>query len=143
MFGKSRWLKRLNAAILVIGGAALIGVGGWWVWYNAEFVTSTERARGEVVELVSRRGAKGMKLYFPVVRYRPGETAAPAMFTARPGLWPSPFAVGDAVTVAYRPGDPPEAAIVSFWTLWFLPTTSILLGAACLFAGWDVARKAG
>jgi hypothetical protein len=143
MFGSSRWLKRLNAAVLVAGGAMLLFLGIWWGWFNADFIRDAERAPGEVVELIARRSAKGMTLYYPVVRYRPGADAAPVDFTARPGLWPSPFEVGDGVSVAYRPGAPAEAMIVSFWMLWFLPAASILLGLACLYAGRDVARKAG
>lgn len=143
MSGKSKWLKRLNAAVLIAGGAMLIVLGGWWGWFNADFIRGAERSRGEVVELIGRRSAKGMTLYYPVVRYRPGADAAPVDFTAKPGLWPSPFEVGDGVTVAWRLSDPTEAVIVSFWTLWFLPAASILLGLACLYAGRDVARKAG
>ena len=81
-------------------------------------------------------------LYYPVVRYRPIGDAGETVFTAKPGLWPSPFDVGDAVTVAYEPADPEDAKIVSVWMLWFLPGAMLLLGIGCLIAGWNTAKKA-
>jgi len=64
------------------------------------------------------------------------------VFKAGPGLWPSPFAVGDAVTVAYDRDAREHAMIGSFWTLWFLPAATAALGVACVFAGRDSLRKA-
>ena len=92
-------------------------------------------APGTVIEVVGERGAKGTKLYHPLVRYEPAPGGASVTFKAEPGMWPSPFDVGDAVTVAYDQDDPSDANIVSFWTLWMLPLTLLAFGLGCLIAG--------
>ena len=80
-------------------------------------------------------------MYYPLVRYRPPPDGASITFKAKPGMWPSPFDVDDRVTVAYNEHDPEDAKIVSFWTLWFLPATLILFGAACLIGGRQTLAK--
>lgn len=108
--------------------------GAGFTFVNANFLRNSARAEGLVIEVVGKRGARGMMLYYPVVRFRPAERDASVIFKARPGLWPSPFDVGDRVTVAYDARDPDRAKIVSFWMLWFLPGAMMMLGLGCLFA---------
>lgn len=131
-----RTLKsRLSAAVLLVGGVALCLTGIWITVANVDFLRHSKRAPGVVVEIVGERGAKGTKLYHPVVRYHPPAEGANVMFKAEPGMWPSLFDVGDGVTVAYREDDPEDAKIVSFWMLWFLPATIISFGVGCLIGG--------
>lgn len=140
LLGKS--LKdRLTAALLIVGGVAFLFVGGWIAFVNVDFMRHSSRAPGTVVEVVGERGVKGGTLYHPIVRYRPRPEGAGVTFKAEPGMWPSPFDVGDVVTVAYREEDPSDANIVSFWTLWMLPLTLFLFGAGCLVAGWHTLKK--
>ena len=115
--------------------------GIWIAIATLDFVRHAERASGTVTEVVGERGARGSKLCFPVVRYRPREQGSSVVFKARPGLWPSPFSVGDDVIVAYKKDDPNDAKIVSFWTLWFMPAVLTLFGLACLLAGLHTLRK--
>lgn len=137
-----RLLKRLNAAVLLAGGAALVAGGVWFGYAHYDFLRDSERAPGQVVEVVAKRGVRGTTLYHPVVRYRLRSRDSDIEFTARPGLWPGLFEAGEAVTVAYRPDEPEAAKLVSFWMLWFLPAVMVLFGLACLYAGRDVLRKA-
>lgn len=133
--------KTLQSLFLLLGGIAMIVAGSWIATSNAGFVLAAQRAPGIVVDL-SKRRVRGATLYHPVVRFRPAAFETPVQFTAQPGLWPSPFDVGDEVTVLYDNADPADARIESFWTLWFLPLATALLGAACLFAAWDIRRRA-
>lgn len=137
-----RTQKRLTGFFLVLGGLAMVVGGIWFGAAHFNFVRAAERASGVVTKIVGKRGARGMTLYHPVVRFRPAEGVDEFVFTAKPGLWPSPFAVGDEVTVAYDPDAPEQAMIVSFWTLWFLPAAMAALGLACVFAGRDTLKKA-
>lgn len=133
---------RLSAAVLLVGGAAMVFGGMWLVIGNAGFLRHAARAPGTVIDVVGERGVRG-RMYYPVVRYRTRRDGAGVTFKAKPGLmWASPFDVGERVTVAYDEGDPRDAKIVSFWTLWLMPASLVLLGAACLFAGWHTLRKA-
>lgn len=134
--------RRLTAGILLVGGVALVLTGLWFVTANANLLRHAERAPGEVVDIVEERGARGAKLYYPVVRYRPRQQDASITFKATPGLvWASPFDVGERVTVAYKEGDPEDAMIVSFWMLWFMPVILMVFGAGCLFAGRQTLAK--
>lgn len=134
--------NRLTAAFLLIGGVALILAGAWFVIINANFIRHAERAPGTVIDVVSERGARGAKLYHPIVRYRPRQQGNSVTFKANPGLlWSSPFDIGDRVTVAYNEDDPEDAKIVSFWMLWLLPITLIVFGAGCLLGGRETLAK--
>jgi len=84
---------------------------------------------------VAKRSAKGMTLYHPQVTFVTPRDGRPVNFRSRIGLWPSPFAVGEKVTVAFDPADPGTAKIVSIWTLWFLPGCMIALGLLAVVLG--------
>ena len=129
-FAKSRFV----GVVLVVGGVGLcLGAIGF-VGKTAAFLDAAERGRGRVVEVVEERGVRGTAQRRPVVRFRePGGDSV--TFESRFALWPSPFAAGDAVEVAFDPDDPQEAEIHSFWTLWFMPAVMFLFGAACAAAG--------
>lgn len=127
---------RLKAIVLVLGGLVLAVGGVAFVLAHLAFLDTAERAPGEVVAIARERGVRGMPLHFAIVRYRPPESREPLEFKAKPGLWPSSFSVGDRVVVAYDPVEPANAKIVSFWTLWFLPGAMVVLGFACIGAGW-------
>lgn len=138
--------ERLKAVVLVLGGLALGGAGVGFVLAHIAFLDSAQRVPGEVVAIARERGVRGMPLHFAIVRYRPPGSPEPLEFKAKPGLWPLPFSVGQGVVVAYDPGDPADAKIVSFWTLWFLPAAMVALGIACAVAGrltWMKAAPAG
>lgn len=121
----------------------MIFAGAWLVIGNANFIRHAARAPGTVINVVGERGVRGT-MYYPVVRYQPRRSGASVTFKAKPGLmWASPFDVGERVTVAYDQGDPQDAKIVSFWTLWLMPASLMLLGAGSLFAGrHTLAKKA-
>jgi len=110
--------------IMMLLGLGLAGGGGWFAYAHAAFVADSQRATGTVVRLVAKRSAKGMMLYHPEVTFR-----------SRVGLWPAAFTVGEKVVVAFGPGEPGTAKIVSVWTLWFLPGCMIALGLLALILG--------
>ncbi len=137
-----KWAESYAAAVyMMIAGLGLAGAGVWFTADNAVFLSKAGRVAGTVVSLEKVRGAKGTPIYYPMVRFQHAEIEEPVMFKSRPGLWPSPFAVGDKVTVAYPRADPVNARVVSFWTLWFLPACMILLGAGSMFAGRSALTK--
>ena len=131
-----KWAESYIAAVyMMIAGLGLVGAGVWFTAAAAIFLSKSGRVAGTVVSIEKVRGAKGTPLYYPMVRYQPAEIGELVMFKSRPGLWPSPFAAGDKVTVACVPDDPASARVVSFWTLWFLPACMILLGTGSMIAG--------
>lgn len=119
----------------------MIGVGIYFTTSHIKFVHSAERTTGVIIEILSKRTAKGTKLYNPIVRYQPLEYEGSIQFTARPGLWSWLYKVGEEVTVIYYIDNPHEAKIKSFWMLWFLPLITMLFGLMCLFVGWHSWQK--
>ena len=105
----------------------------WFTFDNYRFVRAAETAPGVVVAFHRQRGVRGSTRDHPVVRYRDPESGAVVEFESRFGVWPSPFTVGDDVTVAIRK-DPARIEIYSFWSLWFLPLLLALFGIACALA---------
>lgn len=137
--------KRLNpwmAAFLVLGGIGLGVAGVLWGREAKTFLDATDRTTGTVIELERERGARGMKLIYPRVRFALPNSAVSHTFRGKVGLWPSPFRVGDTVTVAYNPVDPEGAKIDSFWTIWLPPCVLLLFGLMCLAAGLHTLRGA-
>ena len=130
-----KWAESRAAAVyMVIAGLGLVGAGVWFIADSAVFLSEAARIDGTVIFLEKVRGGKGIPLYYPMVRYQRAGVREPVTFRSRPGLWPSPFAVGDQVTVAYTHGDPASARVVSIWTLWFVPACMILLGSGMTLA---------
>lgn len=124
------------AAVMILIGGGLFGVGGWFAFDHASLLANRQRSVGTVTEVVAKRSAKGMTLYRPVVTYtEPGSTRS-QIFREKTGLWPSPFAEGDEVEVVFDPAVPESARFVSFWTLWFLPARMIAVSLLAVALGW-------
>lgn len=134
-------LPALKAAFMILGGVAMITVGAWFGVANMRFAAHADHAPGIVIDIAKQRGSRGLMLHFPVVRFRPAERGSDTVFKARPGLWPSPYGIGDRVVVGYDAENPEDAKILSFWMLWFLPGITTLFGIACLFAGRHIVKK--
>lgn len=136
-------LHRYRWAVLYLflGGLAMV-IGGLWIGRDsAQFLEVAARAEGIVVGITEKRGVKGPAMDHAIVRFSPPETGPDIVFESKAGLWPSPFAVGDIVTVAYPPEEPEEAEIESFWTLWLLPAVMVVFGLLCSWIGWYGLRQ--
>lgn len=133
--------KRWAGYVLLIGGTAMAIGGIWFISQAAAFLDATARTDGTVIALERKRSAKGFDQDHPVVRFTVPETGETIELQSRFGMWPSPFAVGDAVEVAYDPADPARARIDSFWTLWFVPVLLVTFGLACIAAGTTTLRQ--
>ena len=83
-------VQRLKAAFLLAGGVVLIMIGVWLGVADLIFTQQASRASGVVTEIVGQRGARGMILYYPSVRFQPAGRPTGILFKAKPGLWPLP-----------------------------------------------------
>ncbi|HYD05377.1 MAG TPA: DUF3592 domain-containing protein [Reyranella sp.] len=154
MFGAVAWGLSRGADLAVLGeraflaiavGAAILGVVA--AWNASELYRTGLRAEGTVTEIRASRYtdqeevvlASGREYrrdvertsYAPVVRFTTAE-GREIEFLGRGGSGTS-YSEGDVVTVAYDPGRPIHAHIVSFVDLW-LPTV-VAWGIAILFGG--------
>lgn len=131
-----RWPR---IAILALGGVFLVAAALYWVAGVIELTAQGERAPGLVQDIEVRK-VRGTPLRHPVVIFEAGDDRL-VRITDRAGLWPSPFEIGQQVEVVYPPGQPREARVVSFWTLWLLPLLTLVFGSLCGLAAWDTWRK--
>lgn len=133
--------KRWAGYFLVVGGIVMAITGVWQIFGGQAFLDATARAEGTIVTLERERSAKGMAEDHPVVLFTAPESGVTFSFRSRFGVWPSPFAVGENVEVAYDPANPTRARINSFWTIWFMPFLITVFGFACLAAGSHTLRR--
>lgn len=125
--------------VLALGGMFLLAASVYWIAGAIELRAQGVRAPG-LVEDIEVRKVRGTPLRHPVVIFEtPGGQLA--RITDRSGLWPSPFEIGQQVEVIYPPGRPRDARVDSFWTLWLMPSATLVFGLLCAVAAWDTWRK--
>lgn len=114
------------------------------------FVSAATQTTGVVIALAEKHDAKRDSItYAPVFTFAT-ESGQTQSVTSSVATSPASYAVGDKVPVLYRPADPADAKIDSFWQLWFLPvlfagfgSTELLTGIVLLYiAHRKVMRKA-
>ncbi|HZR36040.1 MAG TPA: DUF3592 domain-containing protein [Nevskia sp.] len=107
--GIFKWVGLLAGGAM-LGGALLLGQ------HTRAFVARAQHASGEVVELVPHRSSDSTT-YAPAVRFvaADGQTIR---FVASFSSSPPAFAVGERVDVLYPAGQPDQAKINAFFSLW-------------------------
>ena len=134
-----------NIIYLFLAVGALMLLGGVLLTVSAaRFIARASSAPGTVIELRETRGGEGDTLYAPVVRYSPPGSGE-ITFVSSMASMPPAFSVGEAVQVLYAPGDPRDARIRSFGSLWFGPLVLTTMGL--IFTGGGLGfvlyRRAG
>ena len=90
-------------------------------------------APGTIVELESYM-SRQTRMYKPVFEYQSSDGKLHRVTYAN-GQSPSPYAVGDKVTVLYRPEAPTEAKVDAIHSMWLAPIMlGIAAGGALIFA---------
>lgn len=101
-------------------------------WHSLQFSLGTEEAVGTVIELQETKSRKGGASWHPVIRYVVDDKEFTLSNTGGTG-W-RPYAIGDSVTVLYRPESPQVAQLKTFTERWLFAIFSSLVGTlfACL-----------
>ena len=118
---------------MMIGGSicALVALASLLVGW--QFVRSSARADGRVIQMVEREGEHG-KLYVPVFVFR-DSSGAEHTVRSHTASYPPEHQVGDTVRVLYSPGSPQDAKTDRFFSLWGLPFVTGILAAFYLPLG--------
>lgn len=97
-------------------GSALLVVAALLYQHTRSFIGEATTAQGTVIELQPVR-SDGSTTYRPVVRFKDqrGETIE---FSSSSSSSPPSYSRGEIVTVLYRPGNPQDAQIDGFFSLW-------------------------
>ena len=130
-----RGKSKLSAVIGLLVSIGMIGGGVYWYNVNTAFVDTAVRTKGEVVDVkrieeTRRRDGRTREevTYYPVVEFDDGDGQTHE-FRSSAGSNPPAYSEGDRVEVLYDPGDPQQASINSFTSLWVGPLVTGGLGA--------------
>ena len=128
----------------VVLGVGLLVASAFAYRSTRTFLAGAAAAEGTIVAYAESRDQEGRLSYYPVVSFR-AKDGQRVEFQARTG-GSSRGPLGERVAVLYDPRNPHEAAINSFFSLWFAPLLLLALGLG--FAGIGAAllrhlRQAG
>ena len=119
------------AIILALPGIVFAIVGGVW-WFNVHrFVQSAEHAEGTVIELVESSGNQGGRTFSPVVEYTDHQ-GKQHKYRSNVNSNPSPYSVGDKVSILYDRDHPSSATIDHWLYLYLFPLVFGIIAAADL-----------
>ncbi|WP_271582568.1 DUF3592 domain-containing protein [Bradyrhizobium sp. CCBAU 45389] len=120
---------------LVLLGLGLVELGG-----TIAFLARAEQTDARFAGAVARSGGNhGGTFLYPTFRFTTREGRV-VTFTSSSGSTGQPYAEGERVRIAYDPGRPKDARLLSFLTLWIVP--SLLCGAGLLLVGGAVLVRA-
>lgn len=122
-------------AVLLLGfvvlGIGLLVASAFAYRSTRTFLASAASAEGTIVAYAESRDQEGHLSYYPVVSFR-AKDGQRVEFQAHTG-GSNRGPLGERVAVLYDPRSPHEAAINSFFSLWFAPLLLLALGLG--FAG--------
>lgn len=113
-------VQNIHWIIFALGFCLLLG-GGIWYLSNYVFIHNSESAEAVVIANIPK--SEGVS---PMVQFTT-ENNEVITYTSTTTQHPPQYAVGDTVTVYYKPADPQDATLDGFLNLWFGP---IMLGGA-------------
>lgn len=132
----------LAKAFLAVG-LSLAVAAGVCAAVVAQSNSSDRHADGTVVELVPS-GSGSSPRYRARVEFATS-AGTHVRFLSSISSNPPPARLGEHVDVRYRPDDPHDATINTYWQVWFLPTLLGIIAAPFLLvgAGFGIASRAG
>jgi uncharacterized membrane protein len=107
------------------------GLGLWQtqsVLYEVKHFSKTE---GQVVDVVSIKGRRGVTFYSPQVRFL-SQSGEVVIFVERTQNSNNTYQKGDRVKVLYNPENPADARVSVWWSLYLVPFSFVIIGGVTL-----------
>lgn len=123
--------------LLLLIGALFAAIGGIWLARQWWFIRHAALAGGVITALDERESASTddtSTLYYPVVRFQTA-TGQEIVSQSTTGSRPTPFHVGQAVTIYYDPANPADARIQSAFQLFGIGAAFMLFGILFVLIG--------
>ena len=126
-------MERFLYSIFAVVGLATLAFGVLSIPFTIMgFVDRSATTEGTVVGVEINNHMEGIS-YFPTVRFVTEDGRSIVFTSNTSGEWKD--RIGESVTVRYDPADPINAKIDSFFQLWGLSVTLLVLGGAFTFVG--------
>jgi len=131
--------------LVLLGIAAVLLGKGWAHWQaSSELVKRTELTEGTIVRMAPYLGGKLGKgsslVYFPVVKFTTAD-GQEVVFEHQESRRADHYKPGERVPVRYQPGNPQQAVIATFASLWAIALIYAVSGfLLLLFGGWFLRR---
>ena len=111
--------KTLISLIFCLAGIGLLWGAVYELRNTRDFVAKSKTAEGVVLESVYRKqvSKRATGSYFPRLRFQTPD-GQEVEFMGDTGSPKPPYRNGEKVTVRYEPGNPGNARIEGFWSLW-------------------------
>ncbi|MBR0779976.1 DUF3592 domain-containing protein [Bradyrhizobium iriomotense] len=127
------------ASVLLVG-LLLLALGLFDVGGTVAFLARAEQTEARFAGAVVRSGGNhGGTFLYPTFQFQTANGRS-ITFTSSSGSTSQPYADGERVRIAYDPGRPEDARLLSFLTLWMVPV--LLCGAGLLLAGGAILVRA-
>ncbi|MFN8355131.1 MAG: DUF3592 domain-containing protein [Spirosomataceae bacterium] len=107
-------------------GLVMLAVTAFLVYSQYQFLSSSVKTTGVVIDNIGQRSKKSTT-YTPVIAFQTAN-GKPITFQGSVSSSPPAFDINEKVEVYYNPANPQEAAIGTFFQLWFLPLIFGILG---------------
>ncbi len=136
--------KSVAALVFLLIGAIFLVAG--WKWYVSQekFLSTSQTAKGEVIQLTTvernKIGKNKKSALFPVVQFTTleGQTH---VFRSPAGSTPPAYEIGEIVDVVYNPLLPSDAQIMGFWNVWGGAVVCMALGGILVIVGVALAIR--
>jgi hypothetical protein len=128
--------RQLLVGLFAVVGLVFAIIGGVSFFETRRFMARAAETTGRVIDNV-----RDDDTYRAVVTFEPA-SGTPVTFRSSAGANPPSYEVGDSVRVLYDPGEPSDARISSFFSLWGFAAIFSALGAGALAIAAGVAGAA-
>lgn len=123
---------------MIVLGILLVGVGAVSSIRTLVFLNRAVPDVGEIVELVERKNFSRDTLYAPVFTFRDNTGETHTVFSSIARAIPAGD-VGDTIPILYDPGNPKNAEVNNFISIWGLSIIFGSLGVVFIAAFWIAA----
>jgi|SRR5581483_5351715 len=125
---------KVIGGVVIFSSLVVFTIAGILLQHTRSFLRDAVRADARVVRIIERRDVGSDASYYPVFSFRDPTGEEHEVYSSS-GSFPPANAVGDSVTVLYRPQQPSKAREDSFSELWLLPVILAVVGLFDLTIG--------
>ncbi len=106
-------------------------IGLWQTRLVLYEVKNFSKTQGQVVDIISVQGRRGVTFYSPQVRFL-SQSGEEVIFVEQTQNSNNTYQKGDRVKVLYNPQNPTDARVSVWWSLYLVPFGFVIIGGVTL-----------